>query len=90
MNRLLVTLAGSPSNPNVDRPIVDRTGLNGTVDFTLEFARVQLGSDASASDTSGPPSIFTAVEEQLGLKLEPTTGPVDVLVIDHVEEPSPN
>jgi Protein of unknown function (DUF3738) len=50
----------------------------------------QPGMTASPSDTSGPPSLFTAVQEQLGLKLESQTGPVDVLVIDHVEEPAPN
>jgi uncharacterized protein (TIGR03435 family) len=79
----------------MDRPVVDRTGLNGTYDFTFEFALpIGLGSqpatDPSASDPSAPPSIFTAIQEQLGLKLESQTGPVDVLVIDHVEEPSEN
>ena len=80
---------------SVDRTIVDRTELIGVFDFTLEFAP-ELGPSSqpsttdSASDRSAPPSIFTALEEQLGLKLESTKGPVDVLVIDHVEEPSPN
>ena len=80
---------------SVDRTMVDRTGLNGVFDFNLEFAPElgpgsQIGGTASAPDPSAPPSIFTALQEQLGLKLEPQTGPVDVLVIDHVEEPSPN
>ena len=76
---------------SVDRPVLDRTGLSGAFDLTLDFAPVAgPGSQSGASDPSAPPSIFTAVQEQLGLKLESTTGPVDVLVIDHVEEPMPN
>jgi uncharacterized protein (TIGR03435 family) len=80
----------------LDRVVVNRTGLNGVFDASIEFAPPQgrlgpqLGADANAADSSGPPSIFTALQEQLGLKLESTKGPVDVLVIDHVEEPSPN
>jgi uncharacterized protein (TIGR03435 family) len=76
--------------------IVDRTGLNGTFDLTLHYtpdvgqAGVQPRNDASASDPSAPPSIFAALQEQLGLKLESQTGPVDVLVVDRAEEPSPN
>jgi uncharacterized protein (TIGR03435 family) len=92
VSELVMTLAGSPSNPNVDRPIVDRTGLTAAIDFTLEFAPLQLTflSSQPGTDASALPSIFTALQEQLGLKLEAQTGPVDVLVIDHVEEPSPN
>jgi uncharacterized protein (TIGR03435 family) len=67
----------------VGRTVVDKTGLAGPVDFTLSWA-----SD-SAPD-SGAPSIFTAVQEQLGLKLEPARGPVDVLVIDSAERHIPD
>ncbi len=79
----------------VDRPVVDRTGLDGVFDLDLQFtsqraALAQNGSDAATSGPEAPPPIFTAIQEQLGLKLESTTGPVDVLVIDHVEEPSEN
>jgi uncharacterized protein (TIGR03435 family) len=82
-------LAGTLS-ANVDRIVVDRTGLNGTFDLTLQFATqidVQPGPEP---DPSASPALPTALRDQLGLKLESTTGPVDVLVIDHVEEPSPN
>lgn len=65
---------------SLDRVIVDDTGLTGPFDVDLEWS-----PDQSASDK---PSIFTALQEQLGLKLESTKGPVEVLVIDHVERPT--
>jgi uncharacterized protein (TIGR03435 family) len=76
------------------RPILDRTRLKGTYDFTLQYTPENpipglQGPDAAPPDSSGT-SIFTALQEQLGLKLESTRGPVDVLVIDHVERPSEN
>ena len=74
----------------VGRNVVNRTGLDGTFDVTLHFQILPLEPDASAFDPSGPPSIFIALQEQLGLKLESQKGAVDVQVIDHVEEPSPN
>ncbi|MGA3325109.1 MAG: TIGR03435 family protein [Terriglobia bacterium] len=70
----------------VDGPVADKTGLTGKYDITLEWAP---STSSAASEDSGP-SIFTAVQEQLGLKLEPTKGPVDALVIDHIERPSEN
>jgi uncharacterized protein (TIGR03435 family) len=75
----------------IDRPVVDRTGLAGLYDFWIEIAPQ---SSASASSDTEPdpngPTVLEALREQLGLKLEPTTGPVDVLVVDHIEEPSPD
>jgi len=68
----------------VGRVVVDKTGLEGGYDFTLEWA-------PDGADASDPrPSIFTALEEQLGLKLEPSRGPVDVIVVDHIERPTAN
>lgn len=91
MDKMLQVLAGPPSHPNVERPIVDQTGLTGKIDFVLEYRSPYAAANASgASDPGAAPSFETALREQLGLKLEPTTAPVDVLVIDHVEEPSPN
>ena len=75
-----------------DRPVLDRTGLGGTFDFSIEFAPVLmpgLGPPNFVPDQSAP-NFLEALQEQLGLKLQPTTGPVDSIVIDHVEEPSPN
>lgn len=73
-------------NRNLDRPIQDRTGLKEKFDFKLEFAPLWPGFEV-VSGRAAPPSLFMALEKQLGLKLEPRTGPVDVLVIDHVERP---
>ncbi|MGB7265792.1 MAG: TIGR03435 family protein [Terracidiphilus sp.] len=68
----------------VGREVVNKTGLEGGYDFTLDYA-------PDGADASDPrPSIFTALEEQLGLKLVPSKGPVDVIVVDHVERPSAN
>jgi uncharacterized protein (TIGR03435 family) len=74
----------------LDRNVVDRTGLAGTYDLILHFERSSVDPNAVAPDPLGPPSIFTALQEQLGLKLESQTAPMDVLVIDHVEKPSEN
>jgi uncharacterized protein (TIGR03435 family) len=67
------------------RPVIDQTGLAGRYEFDLVWT-----DDDAASDSAGGPSVFTAIQEQLGLKLEPTKGPVPVLVIDHAEQPSEN
>jgi uncharacterized protein (TIGR03435 family) len=80
------------------RMVVDRTGLTGLFDFELRFADMLIpgagpgGGPTFAIESAGPdaPSFFTALEEQLGLKLEAQTAPVEVLVIDHVERPTPN
>jgi len=75
------------------RTIVDQTGLTGAYDFTLQWTPDNLPAsptgDAQASDPTGP-TIFTAVQEQLGLKLESSKGPVKTIVIDHIEPPSDN
>jgi uncharacterized protein (TIGR03435 family) len=74
-----------------DRPVVDKTGLAATYNFSLQFAYDQ-GVDAAATGDFGPsrPSVSTALQEQLGLKLEPARGPVETMVVDHVERPSEN
>jgi uncharacterized protein (TIGR03435 family) len=72
-------------------PVVDRTPLLRTFDFDVKFSRIRdaLPSGAAA-DPSDAPSIFTALEDQLGLKLQAVTSPVEVLVIDHIERPTEN
>lgn len=85
MDRLARFLAGS--YVKLDRPVVDKTGLDGVFDFTLDWTP---DSDLQ-KHPDGPPDIFTALQEQLGLKLEARKGPVEVFVVDHVEKiPSEN
>jgi uncharacterized protein (TIGR03435 family) len=69
----------------VEAPVVDKTGLTGTYNYTLEFGR-----EWSARDPESWPSIFTAVQEQLGLKLEAGREAVPNLVVDHIAKPSEN
>jgi uncharacterized protein (TIGR03435 family) len=95
---LVHTLSG-----RLSRTILDETGLTGKYDFTLQWspderagpmsAAIQGGgsrSDDAPPPDSSAPSIFTAIQEQLGLKLEPRKVPVEILVIDHVQAPSEN
>ncbi len=88
-----MSMVGTLLEGSVGRDVFDRTGLAGTFDVELQWTPDQpQGPDATqppAGDLNGP-SIFTAVREQLGLKLVATRGPVDVLVIDHVERPTEN
>jgi uncharacterized protein (TIGR03435 family) len=76
------------------RPIVDRTGLTGLYDLELTWTpdtppAGRDGAPPPGFDPNGP-SLFTAVQEQLGLRLEATTGPVEVLVIDSANRPTPD
>jgi uncharacterized protein (TIGR03435 family) len=77
----------------LDRTVVDKTGLTGRYDFNLEWApdESQFGGDVGAapSDTPVPP-FFTAIQQQLGLRLEATRGPIQTIVVDHAERPSAN
>jgi uncharacterized protein (TIGR03435 family) len=79
----------------VDRMVIDRTGMTGRYDFEYSYAPESRGPGRNPEEheairpTDGP-SIYEALQEQLGLKLEPQKGPVEFLVIDHVEKPSEN
>jgi uncharacterized protein (TIGR03435 family) len=83
----LPTLIAASLSSEVQRMVVDRTGLTGTFDIDLHWLP---DNPVAAAPGDEAVSIFTALQEQLGLKLESTTGPVDVLVIDHVEQPTPD
>jgi uncharacterized protein (TIGR03435 family) len=88
--------------PQVNRTILDKTGLAGHYNFKLRWtpddappAMATAGVDSPKSDTMHAeepvaPTLFTALQEQLGLKLESEKAPTDVVVIDHIEKPSPN
>ena len=83
--------------PSVQRVVVDRTGLSGNFDFDLTWTPDQIPQGPPPAGAPGlppidpnGPSILTAVQEQLGLKLDSTRGPVDVLVVDNVEPPTPD
>ena len=84
----MAQLVGDLSHiPGVDRPVIDQTALSGRYDMELNLA-TQPGQNP-ATGLSGE-SVFTAIEEQLGLKLESRKAPIEVLVIDHAERPSPS
>jgi uncharacterized protein (TIGR03435 family) len=69
--------------PELDgRMVLDKTGLNGIYDCDLSWV-------PEGADVPEPP-FFTAIQEQMGLKLQPETGPVETIVIDHIEQPSEN
>ena len=70
-------------------PVVDKTGLKGIYSFHLKWQREEEGPASGLHDQTLP-TIYAALPEQLGLKLESGKGPVDVLVIDHIEQPSDN
>jgi uncharacterized protein (TIGR03435 family) len=82
----------------MDKPVVDQTGLTARYDFNLnwtpdqsQFAAMGVKIPAAnPDDPNAPPSLYTAMQEQLGLKLEATKAKADVIVIDHVEKPSAN
>jgi len=75
----------------LDRPVIDKTGLTGVYNFTLDFSYqpISAAPDAQGNATEArSPDIFTALQKQLGLKLEPGRGPVQQLIVDSVERPS--
>jgi uncharacterized protein (TIGR03435 family) len=67
------------------RPVLDKTGLTGIYDIALKW-----NQDDDSHQESGGPSLFTAIQEQLGLKVESGKGPIEIIVIDHIERPSGN
>ena len=79
MAQLAKMVAGSAG-----RPVIDKTGLDGRYTYVLSFTPLAAQSPDQAADL-GPPDIFTALQQQLGLKLEGKKGPVEVLAIDHME-----
>jgi uncharacterized protein (TIGR03435 family) len=90
-------LAGVLQGAVLDRPVVDQTGLTGKFDFVLkwtpdesQFGGLGARPPGAADDPAAPPDLFTAMQQELGLKLEATKAQTEVLVIDKVEKPSAN
>ena len=81
----IARLASLLSSQFAHRPVLDRTGLDGQFAMDVEFAA---GAELTNAPPSDAPSIFTALEEQLGLKLKPVKAPLDVLVVDRAEKPA--
>jgi uncharacterized protein (TIGR03435 family) len=71
----------------MDRPMVEQTGLSGRYDFRLQWT---FDDSNALTDGSAPPGLFTAIQEQIGLRLEPVKAETDVLVVDKVERPGAN
>ena len=96
-NALMTDFTGLMQSVVLDRPVVDQTGLTGRYDFTLnwtpddsQFGGMGAKVPPPTDSADALPNLYTAIQEQLGLKLEATRAPADVMVIDHVEKPSAN
>ena len=87
-NGLPLSMLATVLAPLVGRSVIDRTGLSGGWDLELSFAPTSPAGDLPAPATTDAPSIYTALQEQLGLKLQPARGSEDVLVVEHVERPT--
>jgi uncharacterized protein (TIGR03435 family) len=87
-NATMADIAEALGQGALNRPVVDQTGLTGRFDLRLTWTPD--GSQSATESADAPPDFFTAIQEELGLKLVSTKAPVDVLIIDHVERPSAN
>ena len=91
--RGLISIRGGPISARfivglsdaAGRIVIDKTGLTGNYDIALKWTLT-----IAIERSNAPPDLFTAIEEQLGLKLVPTKAPVDVVIVDHVERPLQN
>jgi uncharacterized protein (TIGR03435 family) len=99
-NMTMTGFATWMQNGVMDKPVVDQTGLKGRYDFNLkwtpdesQFAQFRtVGSvvPPPTDDPNAPPALYTAIQEQVGLKMGPAKAPDDVIVIDHAEKPTAN
>lgn len=97
-NMSMLDFADRMQRSVMDKPVVDQTGLPGQYDFTLNWTPddsqfIPMGwkiRPPSADDPAAPPNLYVALEEQIGLKMEPVKTMVRVMVIDHIEQPSAN
>jgi uncharacterized protein (TIGR03435 family) len=96
-NANMADFTGLMQSAVLDRPVVNQTGLTGRFDFTLnwtpddsQFQGMGAKIPPPTDGANQPPNLYTAIQEQIGLKLEATKAPADVMVIDHVDKPSEN
>jgi uncharacterized protein (TIGR03435 family) len=96
-NSSMNDFSGMMQETVMDRPVIDQTGLTGRYDFTLnwtpddsQFGGMGAKVPPPTDNTNPPPNLYTAIQEQIGLKLDATKAPTDVMVIDHIEKPSEN
>jgi uncharacterized protein (TIGR03435 family) len=97
MNATMGDFTGLMQSAVLDRPVVDQTSLQGRWNFLLkwtpdeaQFSGMGIKVPPPTDAPDAPPPLFTAIQEQIGLKLESGKAPVPVLVLDHVEKPSEN
>ncbi|HEY1759079.1 MAG TPA: TIGR03435 family protein [Bryobacteraceae bacterium] len=84
-SKATITVLANGLAADAGRPVIDKTGLTGSYNFSLEYT-----PDGTPADVATGPSIFTALEDQLGLKLVSSKAPTEILVIDHAEKPTQN
>ena len=95
-NAVMLSLLAQLLSQRLDRPVIDRTHLNGRFEIQLNWTpdvgetSLDPGGNPLPASDSGGPSLFTAIQEQLGLKLEPDRAPVGLLTVERVEKPSAN
>jgi len=85
-----VALLAEQLSRALGRVVVDKTGLDGRYELTLKWSTDEVAAGPGGPSADAGPSIFTAIQEQLGLRLESGKGPVPILVVDHLERPSEN
>src|ERR1039457_2337266 len=100
MNMTMAAFVSAMQRTVLDKPVVDQTSLTDQYDFTLtwtpddsqfiQFRGTGVTMPIGTDDPNAPPGLYTAIQEQLGLKLEPVKAPVDVFVVDRAEKPSAN
>jgi uncharacterized protein (TIGR03435 family) len=86
---MVATSFSIPQIFGTDKPVVDRTGLKGNYDFVFNFSPELPPAANFQADPNGP-TFLEAIKDQLGLKLEQQTGPIESIVIDHIEQPTEN
>jgi uncharacterized protein (TIGR03435 family) len=91
-NATMTELAQTLQRDALDRPVINQTTIEGRYDFTLDWMpdETQFGGGGAKVPDTGKPNIYEAFREQLGLRLEATRAPADIMVIDSVEKPSEN